>query len=554
MHRTRERHGPGVLKRSLHADKSGMALIYVTATLPVIIGFALLAVDVGRFMTLNSSLQHGADALALAGAAELDGRPDAISRSEEAMQQFVTQNTALFTSSVAQLDWSAVTTCYLSSLPASDQTPIQLSDCLNTSTPADTSASSPDAKFVQVVVDPKQYDTIFPAEFIGAISNSTQTDAEAVAGFQAAVCNFTPMFMCNPFEPTSGVTSSLDDYGLIAHIQSPSNRRKAIRLISVAAGGTTTAVPGQFGFLDPASGKGKNALGDEIAAVSPEACYILDDIQTKTGSMTDLRHAFNTRFDLYKGSYGKTSYPPAANVRKGYVIAKVTGGGKYMTGNACSSTENDLALDPNSFLALPVDGCFKTGTCSPGNLGDGTWSWDPELPAALSSVSFTKYWETNFGTTPKPSPADLGLGSGTTPYSDGNPPPRYDLYKYENTKMIGGKLLRDMETTIVAPPPGGTDYRASGGSAPKGEVGNPKCSTPGIDTPDRRVLYGAIINCRAEGLTPGSGGYTAFAFGKFFMIRPMPATSSSDLWVELVDVVRPGDGTGVARDIVQLYR
>jgi hypothetical protein len=26
------------------------------------------------------------------------------------------------------------------------------------------------------------------------------------------------------------------------------------------------------------------------------------------------------------------------------------------------------------------------------------------------------------------------------------------------------------------------------------------------------------------------------------------------LWTELVDIVRPGDGTGVVRDIVQLYR
>ena len=43
----------------LRDDESGMALIYTTILLPVIVGFALLAVDVGRFTTLNSSLQHG---------------------------------------------------------------------------------------------------------------------------------------------------------------------------------------------------------------------------------------------------------------------------------------------------------------------------------------------------------------------------------------------------------------------------------------------------------------------------------------------------------------
>jgi Flp pilus assembly protein TadG len=533
----------------LRTDESGLALIYVTATLPVIIGFALLAVDVGRFMSLNSSLQHGADALALAGAAELDGRPDAITRSEDAMKQFVTQNTALFTSSVATIDWAAVDTCYLASLPANDSDPIPPGNCLPTSTPTDVSSSSPSAKFVQVVVQPKQYDTIFPATFVGALSNTTQTDAEAVAGFQAAVCNFTPLFMCNPFEPTTGATSSLNDYGLIAHAQDPLQRRKAIRFLAVATGGTATAVPGQYGFLDPATGKGKKALGEEIAALSPEACYIQDKIDTKTGDMADLRHAFNTRFDLYKGSYGKVTYPPATNVRKGYVAAKIAGK-SIKPGDACKATENILAQNPNAFLALPVDSCFKTGSCG-SNIGNGDWKWDPELPGTLGDVKFTQYWTTNFGTTPIPTPADLGL-TGATPYSDASPPSRYDLYKYENTKVVGGKLLREMATDPTkAPPTGGTPYAGTGVS---GEKGTPNCQSPGIDTPDRRIVYGAILNCRAEGLRPGNSDYNAFAFGKFFMIRPMPSTPDSDLWVELVDVVRPGDGTGVARDIVQLYR
>ena len=57
--------------KRLGGDQSGMALIYVTMSLPVIIGFGLLAIDVGRVTSLQSSLQHGADSLALAGAAEL---------------------------------------------------------------------------------------------------------------------------------------------------------------------------------------------------------------------------------------------------------------------------------------------------------------------------------------------------------------------------------------------------------------------------------------------------------------------------------------------------
>lgn len=568
MQKPSERHGPDALRPSLRDDQSGLALIYVTVLLPIIIGFALLAVDVGRYMTLNSSLQHGADALALAGAAELDGSPSAITRSESAMQRFITQNTALFTSSAATVGWADVTTCYLSAIPADDATPIPDSDCLDIADNDAKEASSLATKFLRVVVDPKNYDTIFPATIIGALSNTVQTQAEAVAGFQAAACNFTPLFLCNPFEESA--TTSYDDHGLIEFSQRWQDRRRALRFLSVATGNTVTAVPGQYGFLDPVTGNGKKALGDEIASVSPDLCYIRDKIETKQGDMADLRNAFNTRFDLYFGSYSKNDYPPAVNVRKGYALAKVNpNNGKLQSSgaNACSTNDNQLALNPNAYLGMPVDSCFKTTNCKVGN---GDWKWDPDLPngisnnsydpaADISDVSFTKYWDTNFRTgqsSPASYPTDIDLGLGTTgaQYSDANPPPRYDVYLYENSKKVGNKLLRDFTTKSNAPKPTGKTVGVDYPATVDGEEGNPKCSNAPVSTPDRRILYGAIVNCLAEGLSPGSGGYTAFAFGKFFMIRPMQQTTNSDLWLEIVDIVRPGDGTGVARDIVQLYR
>ena len=63
------------LKKALanfSADQSGMVLVYVTMALPVLIGFSLLAVYVGRLSTLQSTLQHGADALALAAERPLE--------------------------------------------------------------------------------------------------------------------------------------------------------------------------------------------------------------------------------------------------------------------------------------------------------------------------------------------------------------------------------------------------------------------------------------------------------------------------------------------------
>ena len=544
------RNDGGKALKDLRGDTSGLAMIYVTAMLPVIIGMALLAIDVGRLSTLQSSLQHGADALALAGAAELDSSDSSIARSEAAIAGLVTTNKSLFAtllgSDAAEITTSDITTCYLSALPATDALP--LGGCLNKG------SGSQDARFVQVVVTPEYYTTIFPVTFLSSTGvNYASTGAEAVAGFDAAVCNFTPIYMCNPLEPPTGTTDTFEDYGLMAHVDSYSERRKIIKFLAVATGSTTTGVPGQFGFLDPASGNGKNALEQEIAATQPGLCFKQNTLKTKTGAMSSLRHAFNIRFDMYHGGLSKGSYPPAANVRKGYIVQKQTGG-KARAGNACSKNDNKLAGSVTNnatglkytsaqFLGLPTDSCFKTSTCSPANVGNGDWGYEPEIPA---DVSFTTYWNTNYPGVSIPSPSDLGIGASTTPFTNANPPPRYDIYRYENTHMHNGKLLR---------------ANPSAGATTDGvkfeETGLPNCAAPAdaVETPDRRIIYGAIVNCLAEDLRSGSNNtYRAVAFGKFFMTRPMPDSSNSELWLELVDLVAPGDNTGVARDIVQLYR
>lgn len=537
------RNGPESLRRSLRDDESGMALVYVTMALPVIIGFALLAIDVGRYTTLNSSLQHGADALALAGAAELDGGVTSISRSEEAMKQFITQNTATFTSSTASINWADVTTCYLSSIPAKDSDPIPSADCLDKAA----ANSSYNARFVQVVVEPKTYTTIFPASFIGALSNTSQTAAEAVAGFQMAACNFAPVYICNPFEPSgTSAADTFNDFGLIAASKDPQQRKSAIKLIEAATNTTATAVPGQFGYLDPAFGKGKKALGEEIASVAPDICYITNSLSTvKTGGMTSLVKAFNTRFDMYGGPYQKGDYPPAANVRKGWDVNGACGGG--------------FSSDSTQFMAMPVDSCFKTNTCASGNRGNGDWGWDPE---SGRDVSFSEYWNVNFNHNknwsadePLPSESDL-VAAGANGYANpsatpftGNrgsgksdTPPRYDVY------------LRESKEWLSTDPQYNSDYNPLSKAQSVGkETGIAQCGV-GIKNPDRRIIYGAIINCNAQNLTPGNGGYQAFAFGKFFMIRPMSDPPNATMYVELVDVARPGDGSGVVRDMVQLYR
>ena len=70
-----------------------MILPYTTLMLVVIVGVSVLAVDGARFMGLQTQLQNGSDALALAGAAELDRLPDSITRATNAINNLVSNST-----------------------------------------------------------------------------------------------------------------------------------------------------------------------------------------------------------------------------------------------------------------------------------------------------------------------------------------------------------------------------------------------------------------------------------------------------------------------------
>lgn len=87
-------------------------------------------------------------------------------------------------------------------------------------------------------------------------------------------------------------------------------------------------------------------------------------------------------------------------------------------------------------------------------------------------------------------------------------------------------------------------------------MGAPQCSTtPTSDDPDRRMLFGAVLNCQELGIDGGaSGPYPVEAFAKFFVTEPMQVGPDDNIFVEMVDVFDPGGGGGVVRDDVQLYR
>jgi len=464
------------------SNGAGVA-IYVALLLPVLIGGAVIGVDAGRLFTLQTTLQNGADALALAGAAELDRKSTAISRANNAIATLVQNKQKFDASELTDITVSQVR--FLKGLPADDATPIGASFA---------TADPGEARFVEVTVTPGTLNTMFPVSFLGGSDVATAA-AQAVAGFDTAVCDFTPVYICNPYEGT-GTT-------IFEAAKSADVKRRLIALRQ-QGGSSTQYGPGNYGFLEPPGNPGANALRNMLGVVNPPACFLQSGVLLRTGFVATARDAINVRFDLYEGPMSGTknnsAYRPSQNVRKGY------------SGNNCSQQP----AAPPDYSGLPRDACFESGTCPfmDGRMGDGNWNCQ-------------EYWAINFGTYPPP-PGCAGTPSVS----------RHDVYRYE------------------------IDHGLVGNPSIGGETGAPQCYNAGAlgDDPDRRILYGAVLNCQqldAEyGLSGGSSPpLPVEAFAKFFLTEPVGSGSDQDIFAELVGIIEPGNSSaGLVRDIVQLYR
>ncbi|TIM03986.1 MAG: hypothetical protein E5Y62_33725, partial [Mesorhizobium sp.] len=186
------------------------------------------------------------------------------------------------------------------------------------------------------------------------------------------------------------------------------------------------------------------------------------------------------------------------------------GGGGGGGGGQCP-TYNQLTFNGPGNMGLPRD---ATTPNMGGRMGDGDWD-------------FAGYWSTNFGSASYPSLWDT------------TKPTRYQVYKYELSAGLVG-------TASIG-----------------GEVGTPPNSCqPPVTTLDRRLIYGAILNCdeleEANDLSGHSTGLPVEAFASFFLTEPVSSPSEdASVMVELVDITgRGGQGTldNFLRDEAQLYR
>ena len=311
-------------------DRRGSVAIWGVLLAPPLLGVAALAVDLSRVYSLEAEMQSAADALARAGAVELDGSSTAISRANLAITNLVENDQRFADDGRGRVTVEQVR--FLSALPASDATAVSA---------AQVTTNPRLARFVEISTAPKNLTTLFPVKLVGALA-TTSVRAQSIAARSARMCSAAPLFICNPVEDSGLALDEALEAGVLTGKQ-----------VLMRSGGTYA--PGQFGYLEPPSGHGASDLKDMFAEVNPSACYDSAGVTLRTGKISSVDQGMNTRFGLYPSSYknSEAQYPAAA----------IT-------------------------ASYPKDNCFGSGGCT--RNGDGVWSFQAYMKArypAMTSVT-----------------------------------------------------------------------------------------------------------------------------------------------------------------------
>jgi Flp pilus assembly protein TadG len=360
---------------ALWKDTRGVILPYVTVLLVVFIGVSLLALDGARYVSSQTQMQSDADALALAGAQELDNKTGAILRATAAINNLLSnQSFGMGVAPAIVLDTSAPNggITFYSALPRPDQP-------LSAGTVA---IDDYGARFVAVSVVPQSgtVPTIFPVSYLmPGWTNGFAPRATAVAGRDLITCNQTPMWICNPFETTNPPMSYEDATAALENaVNSPTCSVGKFVQLQLAQQGQYS--PGNFGWVSPnfdtsqgACGAG-NPVTQTVSRSTPQQCFAINGMDTQTGNIQNANDGINTRFDVYNASFSSCKnnplYGPATNVRKGWIPGN----------NACNPPAQNAPTEFGDYRAMgfPVDNNMidpNTGQQDTSVLkGDGTWA------------------------------------------------------------------------------------------------------------------------------------------------------------------------------------
>ncbi|NNL89721.1 MAG: hypothetical protein HKP25_11680 [Marinicaulis sp.] len=474
-------------------DKSGATIVYVTLMMAVLMGMVGLSLDFGRNFILRAEVQAAADAAARAGASQLDGTIAGRDRANTAaLGTPITPNAQKLGQTPGAI--TIASTNFYATVPADDDDPL--------------SDAAPPYDFIEVVTSAQTHENIF-LRALGVAGTSTVT-ASAVARRGQAVCQFTPLAICNPEEATTvGAGFNPEDY-----------YGKQIRIIQHGSG--SSWAPGNFGFLKSPGSSGAKDQAEEIANGRAGICTS-NGADTRPGRATSIDTAFNTRFDMYENPFFKNAdndpaYPPAENVGKGYDTE---------AGGYCNSPAEDTTGRSAKF---PRD----NDLIGANRFGNGQWN-------CLS------YWNVAHG----PS-----SGASAPPPAGCTDPAasdfwRYDLYRYE----IANGLVP--QPNDAGGPPATPTYVEDGDPTCFKETVPPTPTDPDKLRFDRRILTFAVMNCVEHSVNGSETDVPVLAYINGFMTEAVEKPPNAELYLEVVGSSASGNEgvvPVVLKDWVELVR
>jgi Flp pilus assembly protein TadG len=503
-------------------DKDGNVAIFLTLTLPVIIGMIGLVLDGGALIHLNSDLQELADAAAIAGAAELDGASDAIDRATDKAEHLL--NNDPHWSNVARSGVQITTPTFYSKLSVD---PV-------TKKPTDTPTTNPaQARFIKVTTVTRERAVSFLAA-VGAAANA-QTSASAVAGSITIACNVQPLMLCNPYEANNPPSDFNATPGQLFHFKQKGN-----------TGGFS---PGDFGLLDPpgVNSAGAKTIRNLLSKQSPNFCYV-NEVSPRPGQIAgDVADAINVRFDLTpNGNTTGLDQTPAPNVIKGIM----TDPSKPL--DACKSSKYDMdqwPSPPSPASTIPPN-VLPNGTPNTAQLPLAT-DMTPTPPVSIldigntmDSVAANAYWNYHHG--------------ANWPAVGGTPITRFQAYCQER----------------------GLGNDCQGSNSPQtwdanSEPNAPQCSPASAGDYKRRLISVAVINCLAQEVQGNQAtNVRSNEYAVFFLTSPSPTSqpgalnnylgsaTNGDILAEFVETITPAGCAANPTNpfcnglhqVVQLYR
>ena len=270
----------------------GAVTIMFGLMLAVLIGFAGLAIDLGRFFVIKSELQNAMDACALAAASQL--RPGYNTAAD--LSRSVAYGRVFSNGGVVRTGWTALNAdaiknkANFSSAPVDVQSEhITFSAILNGNYHAEGAASVTDDKYAKCEFPLEGVDVYFMQVLnLLALSPpiaSTQTiRAMAVATGRGQICNVIPVGICPRSEIQVGDWLELGD-------------------------GSGDPARGWFRWVKFDGESGSNVVRDHL--LNAGSCKIPTTLVVdQTGNMDSAQKAWNTRFGVYQSSFDISTAPP----------------------------------------------------------------------------------------------------------------------------------------------------------------------------------------------------------------------------------------------------